>query len=101
MDTSTFILIALGAVILAFVLWPFLRRTPPPRLKSQQDSFSDALETEKHYVYRSVVDLDADFRAGKIDAAEYQRLREALLKEAARLLAQLDEVQSPALAKKA
>jgi hypothetical protein len=100
MDLSTLVLVAVGIATLGYLAWPFVRRNAPPSLRTQQDVFADALETEKYYVYRSILDLDTDFKAGKIDAAEHHRLREGLMAEAARLLAQIDGVQTPHLSPK-
>lgn len=88
--------VIVALAFLAWVSWPLLRRDAPPSDRTPRELFTDALETEKHYVYASILDLDADFKAGKIDASEHQRLREALLGEAARLLTQLDELDSTA-----
>ncbi|MBI1853725.1 MAG: hypothetical protein HYR85_25600 [Planctomycetes bacterium] len=85
-----------AVAFLVWVSWPLLRRDAPPSDRTPRELFMDALETEKHYVYASILDLDADFKAGKIDSSEHQRLREALLGEAARLLTQLDELESTA-----
>jgi hypothetical protein len=93
--------IVIAIVFLAWAMWPLVRRDAPASERGQRDVFSDALLTEKHYVYASILDLDADFKVGKLDAAEHQRLREELFREAARLLAQLDEIDSSAAARRA
>jgi hypothetical protein len=87
--------VLVGITVTAYVVWPLLRREPPPAESSRRETFADALETEKHYVYASIVDLDTDLQSGKIEESEYRRLREGLIQEAARLLAQIDEVEAP------
>ncbi len=92
MDPAILLGIAIGIAVLVALAWPFFRREAPQGARSQNDLYSDALETEKHYVYASIVDHDSDFKAGKLEEREYLRLREVLLKDAARLLAQIDEL---------
>lgn len=54
------------------------------------------LRERKDVVYENLRDLNFEYRAGKVPDADYQSLKATLQDEAAALLAEIDELESPA-----
>jgi hypothetical protein len=77
---SEFVVVGLVASALAFwIALPLLRKAPQgPLLQGTElslpDGSGDAVE-EKHSIYRSMLDLELDHNLGKLDEAEYVRMR--------------------------
>jgi hypothetical protein len=78
---------ALGAVLAAlaacvYVLLPLVR---PSRRREERRV--EELARQRSAIYRQVLDLEFDYRTGKLAEADYREQSAALLAEAARLLA--------------
>ncbi len=78
------VLVLLGVVL---VLYPVLRRaadkmTPP----LDHDAGDDNLAARRVSVYRELLDLEFDWRVGKLSAEDYYQLCQALKAQAAELL---------------
>ena len=56
-----------------------------------------ALEDERDFCLRSLVDLDAELAAGDIEVADYEALRDSYVARAATALRELDAGQAPAM----
>ena len=54
------------------------------------------LRERKDVVYENLRDLNFEYRAGKVPDADYQSRKATLQDEAAALLAEIDELESPA-----
>jgi hypothetical protein len=74
----------LAVLALAFVLHPVLKPSP-----SAADPLppADELAARRRALYQQILDLEFDQRVGKLDEADARELSEALLRQAAALLA--------------
>jgi len=89
---GTILLLVVAIVLVAFVLqplWSAYRRTSAP---SPLPAVLLDLFAERDVVLASLRDLQLDFETGKVSADDYQRMRTALLAEAARVLRAIEEV---------
>jgi len=59
------------------------------------------LEERKAQIYENLRDLQFEFRLGKLSDADYQKTKIDLQRELAKVLAEIDAVQSPVAAKPA
>ncbi len=57
------------------------------------------LEERKAQIYENLRDLQFEFRLGKLSDADYQKTKVDLQRELARVLAEIDAVQPPAVVK--
>jgi len=57
------------------------------------------LEERKAQIYENLRDLQFEFRLGKLSDADYQKTKVDLQRELAKVLAEIDAVQPPAVAK--
>ena len=82
------ILIGLIAVALAvaFVLYPLVVPRRPSR-----GVLADELAEQRATIYRQVLELEFDYRMGKLSEADYHELTQALLARASALLAQAEQ----------
>lgn len=90
------VLLALVVIVavLATVAWPFVR--PPQELDEDADRRAE-LEIAKQNKYREIRDLELDFKAGKLDEAQWAQLDGELRREAMAILAEIDSgAESPA-----
>ena len=85
----------LGALVvvavLAFVVWPLLRGR---RADAVSAAVSDPAQSRAE-IYRELLELELDHKVGKIAAADYQDLSDALLARAAALIT-LEDAESTA-----
>ncbi|GBD18406.1 MAG: hypothetical protein RMJ05_06500 [Thermomicrobium sp.] len=89
---GTILLLVVAIVLVAFVLqplWSAYRRTSAT---SPLPAVLLDLFAERDVVLASLRDLQLDFETGKVSADDYQRMRTALLAEAARVLRAIEEV---------
>ena len=84
------LIFALGLVVAGFVSSPFWssRKTVTP-----EDPEVARLEAAREAKLREISDAEADFRAGKMDREEYDRIDAELRNEAVTILEDLDRVQ--------
>jgi hypothetical protein len=82
---------ALGAVVvliaLAFVGWPLVR---PPRAVSPPAAPILSAAEQRAAIYRELMELELDQRLGKVDEADHRAQADALMAQAAALLAAED-----------
>jgi hypothetical protein len=82
--------LALGALVacaaLGFVLYPLLQGRAPEEHPEPRDAESPTVR--RAAIYQEILDLELERRTGKLDAADYEQLREAYLARAATLLAE-------------
>lgn len=89
---GTILLLVVAIVLVVFVLqplWSAYRRTSAT---SPLPAVLLDLFAERDVVLASLRDLQLDFETGKVSADDYQRMRTALLAEAARVLRAIEEV---------
>jgi hypothetical protein len=77
--------LALGALALAFVLYPLFRPETDRAALAEPGREREARRLE---LYRQILDLEQDERLGKVDPLDATQLSASLLAEAATLLAQ-------------
>ncbi len=84
------VLVAVAAIVaaVALVAWPFLK--PEPTVDGEAER-REQLELAKQVKYREIRDLELDYKAGKLERNDWQRLDQDLRREALAILAQLDE----------
>ena len=88
------------AVVVAggFVLSPLFRETAPgasaPEASGGETERERLLE-RKTACYRNLKDLEFQFRMGRLEEADYERLRAEHRAEAAAILAELDRLRAP------
>lgn len=88
---SALIGIALAAVILIVLIFPFVKRIrPEPTGIDQVDKVASA-ETLRHLLYGEPVTLRNEFESGNITLEEYEEQIDELRLEAARLLRERSE----------
>jgi hypothetical protein len=95
------LLAALGAISVAFVLYPVFAEGRAPDLADLGDAEREvlALEEKKSRLYASLSDLDFEKEAGKVSDADYQTARADYMAQVAAVLARLD-VLAPGKAEK-
>ncbi len=84
--------LALLAVVTAYIVRPLLERRGQG--VSDEDHEVSVLLAERDRVLSSLQDLDMDFSMDKILQEDYKRQRQELVKEGARILRRLDELES-------
>ena len=84
---------ALGAGVL--VAWPLLRGAPaqPPDPSPGDEELGELL-AQRDQVYRTILESDFDFQAGKLSESDYRGLREAKEQEAVTILKSLDALEA-------
>ncbi len=80
--------ILLSATALAFVLWPLLRREPPPMLL-ENDRLTELLG-RKDAVLQAIKDLEFDYQVGKVSEEDFHRFNQELRRQAIRLIQQIE-----------
>lgn len=80
--------LALGTIVFTlFVRTKDVPETPPP-------SPTEHLEERKAQIYENLRDLQFEFRLGKLSDADYQKTKIDLQRELAKVLADIDAIQS-------
>jgi hypothetical protein len=85
----------IGMLLLALAAWillPVVRRdSGPPEVAGtmRPERTTDLLEA-KHSLYRSILDLDLDHELGRVEEADYQRMRSQSVAEAHELIVALE-----------
>ena len=79
-------LLALGTLFFIFSVRPDPSDSAPHRTKLDQ------LMERRDAIYENLRDLRFEYRAGKFSDADYEETKQALEVEAARVLAQMDEL---------
>lgn len=88
MDPSTYIpgaLLLIGCGV--YIFWPQNRLALTP---AREKNRLDYLRERKEVIYDNLRDLNFEYRAGKFPEDDYARQRDALEREAAQVLAEMD-----------
>ena len=88
---SALIGIALAAVILVVLIYPFVKRNRQNATEIDEVDRVASAETLRHLLYREPVTLRNEFEAGNITLEEYEDQIDELRVEAARLLRERSE----------
>ena len=80
----------LAVAVIAFILVVRPKDLPPPEL---EDPFTH-LDERKAAIYENLRDLQFEFRVGKLSEADYQKTKQDLQGELARVLAEVDRVRA-------
>ena len=92
MDNGLLAGIALTLLCFAFIFWP--ERNPFVQLdKTRLDSLSE----RRDQVYANLRDLNFEYLAGKYPEQDFEEQRTQLEREAATILAEMDQLQSRGL----
>jgi len=83
-----FILLAIGAGVVAFVAWPLIFSAAPRDTLTPLDS-----KAEREAILESLRSLDFDYQTGKVIEEDYRVTRAALVAQGADVLRRLDEDQ--------
>lgn len=96
--TLIFVELFLLATTLAAVAYPLLSRGTPADsdLSLIESDFSDLLY-KKEAAYIALVDLDFDFRTGKINDADYRAMKSSIESDAMSLLKRIDDHEKGAI----
>jgi hypothetical protein len=88
----------LGALVVAgalgFVAYPLLRPATGRAPAASHGPEATDLAARRRAMYEEILELELDYRVGKIDEADYRQLTEACLARAAALLAEADSRQA-------
>ncbi len=97
------ILLALGIAlaVVVYITLPFLRE--PGRFRREQETHTSAelqdLLAEKETIYAAIQELEFDYKSGKLSTEDHAGLRARQEERAARVLQQIDALQTPPAAK--
>lgn len=89
------IAIACAVVVLATMVWLFAIRVDPADLAPHRSRLDQLLE-RRDTIYENLRDLRFERRAGKFSDADYNDVRQALEREAARALAEIEALTGAA-----
>lgn len=90
MDLGSFlIVVAIAVLAIAFIVRP-LASSAEPTL-SEEERRHSALQATHDQVLSALVEMDADYAMGKIEAEDYQRDRAVLLARGAQVLRDIDQ----------
>ena len=80
----------LVALALALVAYPLVTSRRTDVRTASEAVPSDSIEERRAAVHREMMELEQDFRAGKLDSEDYKQMSEACLARAAALIAETD-----------
>ena len=86
-------MIILGIALLVYLGLPIFSKTGSQFAATSEDIIEEQRRTlvqERERSYAALADLDEDYETGKLSDADYQKLREELLQETARVITQLE-----------
>lgn len=92
MNPQTLVWIVCGAFALATLVFVFLPSEDAERGATK--TRLAYLYERKEVVYENLRDLNFEFKAGKFDPADYEGMRQGMEAEAARLLAEIEKLES-------
>lgn len=87
---STFFLLALSVVGVAFVLWPALTGRRDRWEYSDEDTPLGRLATRREVLVGNLADLDFEFAMGKVSEEDYMSLRNSLKRQTLKIMEQMD-----------
>ena len=86
-------MVILGIVLLVYLGLPIFSKKGDQFVTTSDDVIEERRRTlfqERERSYAALTDLDEDYETGKLSNADYQKLREELLQETARVIMQLE-----------
>lgn len=86
-------MIILGVALLVYLGLPIFSKTGAQSVATSDDIIEERRRTlfqERERSYAALADLDEDYETGKLSNADYQKLREELLQDTARVIMQLE-----------
>ena len=86
-------MVILGIALLVYLGLPIFSKTGAQLAATSDDVIQERRRTlfqERERSYAALTDLDEDYETGKLSDADYQELREELLKETASVIMQLE-----------
>lgn len=86
-------MVILGIALLVYLGLPIFSKTGAQLAATSDDVIRERRRTlfqERERSYAALTDLDEDYDTGKLSDADYQELREELLKETASVIMQLE-----------
>ena len=86
-------MIILGLALLVYLGFPIFSKTGSQLAATSEAIVAERRRTlfqEREQSYAALADLDEDYETGKLSEADYQELREELLREAARVIMALE-----------
>ena len=87
-------ILILGIMMLVYLGLPIFSKTGSQQGAMSEEIIEERRRTlfqERERSYAALTELDEDYETGKLSEADYQKLREALLQETARVIIQLEE----------
>jgi hypothetical protein len=84
----------LGGGVLAAICVPLFRRENSLDSTIIEETEWDLLQRKKEVVLSNIQDLDFEYRCGKLSEADYQTVRRDMTAEAARVLEQIDRLET-------
>lgn len=86
-------MVILGAALLVYLGTPIFSKTGSQPAVTSEDIIAErqrTLSQERERSYAALADLDEDYETGKLSEADYQKLRDELLRETAQIIVQLE-----------
>ena len=94
MDSLVFLwMFIFGIALLVYLGLPIFSKTGSQRAAMSENIIEARRQTlfqEREQSYAALADLDEDYETGKLSETDYQELREALLRETARVIMLLE-----------
>lgn len=87
-----FLTLAIGAGVLAFMVWPLLFGASPVGQTRSHQTLRE-LEQQRDAALNELRALDFDFQTGKLLEEDYRPQRAALIAQGASILQQIDQVK--------
>jgi uncharacterized membrane protein len=87
-------MVILGIILLVYLGLPIFSKTGSQHSQMSEDIIEERRQTlfqERERSYAALAELDEDYEIGKLSETDYQKLREGLLQETARVIVQLEE----------
>ncbi|HTE67081.1 MAG TPA: c-type cytochrome biogenesis protein CcmI, partial [Candidatus Binatia bacterium] len=91
--TEWLLLLVIGGAVAAAIAWPLLPRTAEPT--TAEDRRDDAEAVRHRLALEALRDVEADYRAGSLDAASYQAQRAEAEAHAAATLGAVEAADPP------
>jgi len=88
--------VGLGSLVSLFVLWPLLPRANALGIKSRSHLPLARYETlvyERERILENLMELDVDFQFEKINLADHQDLKAALMEEASNIYSEIKALE--------
>lgn len=88
--TETLLVAALAVAMVVWILQPLFSGASPAPEGTAGDAELDDLMEAKGSVYRTIIDMEMDFKMGKLERSQYERMRSESKAEALELIRKID-----------